>query len=301
MTDYTTFTAVDLSRLPAPAVIEALSYETVRQQMLDDLQARLGAAAFDALVESDPAIAVIEVAAYREFLLRGRVNDAARAVMPAFATGADLDQLAALMGVARLLVAAADPATGTAAVWESDTDLRRRLVLAPEGYSVAGPEGAYIFHALSADADVLDASATSPSPGQVVVTVLSRLGDGAASAGLVAAIAAYLSAETRRPMTDQVTVQSAAIVDFTVDARLYTFAGPDASIVLAHAQAGLATYLAASHRLGRDVTLSGLYAALHVEGVQRVVLAQPTADLVLDRAQASWCTASSVVLAGLAE
>src|SRR3546814_9711108 len=45
------------------------------------------------------------------------------------------------------------------AVMESDSDLRRRLVLAPEGYSVAGPEGAYIFHALSAHPDVLDASA----------------------------------------------------------------------------------------------------------------------------------------------
>lgn len=301
MTDYTTYTAVDLSRLPAPAVIEALSYEVIRQQMLDDLQARLGVAAFDALIASDPAIAVLEVAAYREFLLRGRVNDAARAVMPAFAIGADLDQLAALMGVTRLLIDPADPLTGTPAIYESDTNLRRRLVLAPEGYSVAGPEGAYIFHALSADADVLDASATSPAPGQVVVTVLSRVGDGTASAGLVAAIGDYLSAETRRPMTDQVTVQPAAILNYSVEAQLYTFAGPDSSIVLAHAQTGLARYIADSHRLGRDVTMSGLYAALHVEGVQRVVLVHPTADLVVDRTQASWCAASSIVLAGLAE
>lgn len=301
MTDYTTFTAVDLSRLPAPAVIEALSFETIRQAMLDELQARLGTAAFDALVESDPAIAVLEVAAFREFLLRGRVNDAARAVMPAFAVGADLDQLAALMSVTRLVLDAGDPANGIAAVLESDTDLRRRLVLAPEGYSVAGPEGAYIFHALSADPAVLDASATSPAPGEVLVTILSRTGDGEASPALVAAVDAYLSAETRRPMTDQVTVQSAAIVDFAVEAQLYTFAGPDAAIVLAHAQEGLARYLASSHRLGRDVTLSGLYAALHVEGVQRVALVHPTAELVLDRTQASWCTASSVTLASLAE
>ena len=46
--------------------------------------------------------------------------------------------------------------------------------------SVAGPTGAYEFHALSADGDVKDAAATSPAPGEVVVTVLSRTGDGAA-------------------------------------------------------------------------------------------------------------------------
>lgn len=301
MTDYTTFTAVDLSRLPAPTVIEALSYETILQDMRADLQARLGAAAFDALVESDPAIAVLEVAAYREFLLRGRVNDAARAVMPAYATGADLDQLAALMSVTRLLIEPADPVAGTAAVYESDADLRRRLVLAPEGYSVAGPEGAYVFHALSADPDVLDASATSPAPGEVVVTVLSRVGDGGAAGGLIDTVAAHLSAETRRPMTDQVSVQSAEILAYQVEADLYTFAGPDSSIVLAQAQAGLARYVAASHRLGRDVTLSGLYAALHVEGVQRVDLVQPEATIPADRTQATWCIGTAVQLAGLAE
>ena len=64
---------------------------------------------------------------------------------------------------------------------ESDPDFRRRIQLAPEGFSVAGPEGAYIFHALSADPGVLDACATSPSPGEVVVTVLARAGDGTAA------------------------------------------------------------------------------------------------------------------------
>ena len=50
-------------------------------------------AAFTALVESDPAWTILEVAAYRELLLRQRINDASRAVMLAFATGADLEHL----------------------------------------------------------------------------------------------------------------------------------------------------------------------------------------------------------------
>lgn len=298
-TEYATFTAVDLSRLPAPAVIEELSYE----QILADMVARLKTLVpeFDATVESDPAVKILQVAAYREFLLRARVNDAGRAVMVPYATGADLDNLAALMGVARFLITPANADTGAPAVYESDDDFRRRLVLAPEGYSVAGPEGAYIFHALSAASDVLDASATSPAPGEVVVTILSRVGSGTASAALIEAVDDYISDETRRPMTDHVTIRSAAIVEYRIEATIRTYAGPDASIVMAEAQRRVAAYVADNHRLGRDITRSGLFAALHVDGVQNVALTAPAADVVLDRTQASWCTGVAVTFAGVGE
>ena len=57
---------------------------------------------------------------------------------------------------------------------ESDTALRYRIQLSLEGYSTAGPVGAYVFHGLSADGRVKDISADSPSPGQVLITVLSQ-------------------------------------------------------------------------------------------------------------------------------
>jgi len=299
MTDSSPFTAVDLSRLPPPAVVEALSFETIYADMLANVQMLLPT--FDATVESDPAVIILQVAAYRETLIRGRVNDAARAVMPAFATGADLDNLAALFGVVRLTLTPADADAGTPAEMESDADLRRRLVLAPEGFSVAGPEGAYIFHALSADPAVLDASATSPTPGTVVVSILARGGDGTASADLLATVDAYLSAETRRPLTDNVIVQSADIEPYAVEASITTFAGPDSSIVLAQSRAQVETYIAESARLGRDVTRSGLFAALHCAGVQNIVLTSPAADIVLDRTQAAHCTGITIMHAGLGE
>ena len=73
------FTAIDLSTLPAPHVVEPIDYQTILSAMIADLQAR--DPAFTALVESDPAWKIIEVCAYREMLLRQRVNDAARAVI----------------------------------------------------------------------------------------------------------------------------------------------------------------------------------------------------------------------------
>jgi len=294
-----TFTAVDLSRLPAPQVVETLSFEAILADMLADLRSR--DPAFTATVESDPAYKILQVAAYRELLLRARINDAAKAVLIAYATGADLENLGALLGVTRLLLSAGDPETGTPAVYESDTDLRRRITLAPEGFSVAGPEGAYIFHTLSADPDVLDASVASPTPGQVVVTVLSRIGAGTASAPLLAAVTARLNAADIRPLTDEVIVQSATVTNFTITASIATFAGPDAAVVLAESRNRLDAYLAENHRLGRDVTRSAIFAALHAGGVQGVTLTAPAADIVIARSAVANCTAITLTPAGVAE
>ncbi len=48
------------------------------------------------IVESDPAYKILEVAAYRELLLRQRVNDASKLYYWPNAKGSDLDHLAAL-------------------------------------------------------------------------------------------------------------------------------------------------------------------------------------------------------------
>lgn len=292
-------TAVDLSRLPSPEVVETLSFQVIFDEMLADLVAR--ETAFTALVPSDPAWRVLEVAAFRETLIRARINDATRRVMVAYAAGADLDHLGALVGASRLVLVPADIEDGTDAVMESDSDFRRRIVLAPDGFSVAGPEAAYVYHALSADPQVLDATAVSPEPGQVLVTVQSRMGEGEASPDLLAAVVAALNPEQVRPLTDQVIVQSADIVHFTSDAELWLFAGPDSNVVLAEAVAGRDTYLAETQKLGRTPTISGFHAAMKVPGVQRVVINQPLADVAVTRQQVAVCTAAELIVAGVAE
>lgn len=293
------FTGVDLSRLPAPQVIEPLDFETILAQSLAQFQVYFPD--FDATVESDPVVKLIQLFAYRELVLRQRLNDAARAVMPAFATGADLDALGALFGVERFILVEADPEAGIAEVLESDADFRRRMVLAPEGFSVAGPVGAYIFHSLSADSEVLDASAVSPDPGEVVVTVLARSGDGTPAPEVLAAVEARLNADNVRPLTDLVTVQAATIVPFAIEAELKLLAGPDSSVVLATAAARLDAHLAAVRRLGRDITRAGIIAALCPEGVQNVLLSSPAADIVMGSDEAGHCTGIDIVNAGIAE
>lgn len=296
------FTVVNLSQLPAPNVVEPLDFETILTAVLDDFYARMTAAGeeFTALVESDPAYKLAEVAAYRELLIRQRVNESAKAVMLAYATGADLDQLGANVNVARLTITPADETTvpPTPAVMESDDDFRARIQLSPEAYTTAGSEGSYIFHALGADPDVKDVQAVSPTPGVVTVYVLSRSGDGTAAQPLLDKVDATLSAETVRPMTDQVGIQTASIINYQITAELVMYPGPDSSVVLQASRDAITAYAESVRRIGYDVTLSGIYAALHQPGVQSVNLTSPAAALVIGDGEASFATAITVTVAG---
>jgi len=291
------FTPVDLARLAPPSAVESLSFEAILAAMKADLVAR--DASFTALVESDPAFKILQVCAFREVLLRQRVNEACRAVMLAFATGADLDHIGANYAVARLVIVPADDSTipPTPAVMESDDEFRARIALSLEGYTTAGSAGSYVYHAMSADGDVKDAGAISPAPGQVTVYVLSRTGTGAPPSTLLATVAAALNADKVRPMTDQVTVQAAAIVEYAIQAELVLDPGPDTSVVLAAAKAAAEKYAKDTHRIGREVARSGIFQALHQPGVVRVSLTQPAADIAVSAGQAAYCTGVVVSLA----
>ncbi len=166
---------------------------------------------------------------------------------------------------------------------ESDADYRQRIPAAFEGMSVAGPVGAYEYHALSSDGRVADASAFSPSPAEVVVTILAREGDGTAPDDLLQVVGDALNDEAVRPVADRVSVRSAEIVRYEIDAVLYVYPGPAKEPILAAAKAQGTAYINEQRRLGRDVRLSAIYAALHVQGVQRVELMKPLADMVLDK------------------
>ncbi|RDL15953.1 baseplate assembly protein [Serratia fonticola] len=299
---------IDLSQLPAPDVVEALEYETLlaeRKATLISLYPvdQQEAIARTLALESEPIVKLLQENAYRELMLRQRVNEAARAVMVAFATGSDLDQLGANVDTPRLVITPADDTTlpPTPAVMESDSEYRVRIPQAFEGISVAGPSGAYEYHGRAADGRVADVKVISPSPACVTVSVLSREGNGTASADLLAVVASALNDENVRPVGDRVTVQSATIVKYVIEAVLYLYPGPEAAPIQAAAEAKLKHYITAQHRLGRDIRLSALYAVLHAEGVQRVELKKPLADIVLNTTQASFCEQYRITVGGTDE
>ncbi|WP_318378252.1 baseplate assembly protein [Enterobacter sp.] len=299
---------IDLSQLPAPDVVEELDYESIlagRKATLISLYPgdQQDAIARTLALESEPLTKFLEENAYREVIWRQRVNEAARAVMLAYAQNSDLDVMAANNNTERLIIAPADATTlpPTPAVMESDTDLRLRAQQAFEGLSVAGPTGAYEYHGRSADGRVADISVVSPTPASVTITVLSREGDGSAGADLLAAVENALNAEDVRPVGDRVTVQAATIVPYQIDAKLFFYPGPEAEPIRQAAEQQLQDYISSQRRLGRDIRQSAIYAALHVEGVQRVELTAPAADIVLDKHQASYCTRYRITAGGTDE
>jgi phage-related baseplate assembly protein len=299
---------IDLSQLPPPQIVDVPDFETLLAERKAAFVALHPADQQDAVrrtlaLESEPITKQLQESAYREILLRQRINEAALAVMVAYANSSDLEQLGANYNVKRLTVTPADndAVPPVAAVMETDEALRLRIPAAFEGLSVAGPTAAYEFHAKSADGRVADASATSPAPAEVVLTVLSREGDGTADADLLAVVEKALNSESVRPVADRLTVRGASIVNYSVRALLYLYPGPESEPILEAARASLQKYIASQTRLGRDIRLSAIYAALHVEGVQRVELLSPLADVVLDKTQAASCTDWNVNVGGTDE
>jgi phage-related baseplate assembly protein len=294
------YSAIPLAELPEPAIVTRKDAEQILEELKAWLIARDPSLAPVLELESEPALKILEAWAYRETLLRAEFDDAGRGNMLAFARGAQLDHLAALFGVRRAVVQAADPDAfpPVPEILEEDHRFRLRVQLSLEGATTAGPRGSYRFWGLTASPHVKDVGIESPEPGEVRVTVLSNVGGGTPDAALLDVVRAKLNDEEIRPITDLVTVQPATVQTYQVQAALTLYAGPDGEIARAAAESALRVYVEDRHRLGHDVTISGLHAALHQPGVQNVTLQAPLADIVIAPEHAAYCSSVSVTIGG---
>lgn len=293
---------VDLASLPAPEVIETLSAEAILAEIKDYFLTLAPEAAAVLDLESEPLTKLFQAFTYRELTLRARYNDEARALLLAFAVDANLDHLGATYyQEARLVVTPEDNTTipPTPAVMESDNDYRYRLALKPESYSVAGPTDAYKFHALSADGQIKGASVTSPQPGTTQIYVLTRTGSGIPGAPLLATVAAAVNAEAVRPLSEEVLVSAASIIEYALDLDLTLFAGPSTEPVVAAVQAALERFAADNHQIATDIIRSAIDAAAHVAGVKKVVINSPAADIDCGPGQAAYCTGITITIAAV--
>ncbi len=292
---------ITLSQLPQPDVIELLDFETILAERKAyfvslypaDQQAAIAATL---ALESEPITKLLQENAYRELILRQRINDAAVANMLAWAKGSDLDNLVANWKVQRLIIQPGDD-TATPPVpeiKEDDEALILRALMAWDGLSVAGPTGAYEYFALSADGKVADAKGSSPAPAEALVTILNTEGDGTADATLIANVTQALSHEDTRPVADRLTVQSAGIIHYTITAQLHISSqGAEADVILQAARDQLAAFINPRRRIGVEVPRSAIDAALHVQGVRKVDLIG-WADIAPSPTQAAYCTGFTV-------
>lgn len=250
------FTEIDLSGYALPEILEVLAVETYLLR-----NKTLFTAAWDAIrgdlppidtleLEHEPAVAQLRVAAELERMLRGHVNDRIKQVTLAGATDAMLDHLAMTYfgGLTRRVIIPADSVAGAAAVMEDDNTFRQRIALSPESWSTCGPEGAYLFWALSASGDVLDVGIYSEDEGvtlapRIIAVVLGR--DGLTEtqiAAMMVAVEAKLNDRRLRPKGDIVQVRLAEVVPFDVSIELAIRPGASASLVTSAAEARLRAY-----------------------------------------------------------
>ncbi|WP_343560415.1 baseplate J/gp47 family protein [Kiloniella sp. b19] len=322
------FTPINLRQFSLPDLLENTDVEVILAELktflISSIPAEERAAVAATLeLESDPATKLLEAFAYRESLLKQVFNDGARAVMLAYSGKADLEHLAAFYNVVRQTIEEGDPNAipPVPPVMEDDDSLRFRTQLAPEAFSTAGSRGAYKFHGLSANSQATKVEVESPepglvrisyrfdpesiaaaikdvnphrtAPGTVTVPVLARYPQGGNEKGVpttatLKAVEDTLSDDLRRPLTDNVIVTAANILEYSITAKLYLFDGFDPQLAEKAALAQAQAYTNDRHRIGSQATESGVHAALQVEGVSRVEL-QGWADVVASDLEAPWC------------
>lgn len=293
---------VDLSKLPAPDVIETISFEAILETMVNDLINRYPSIYDTIQLESEPVRKLLEVSAYRELVLRARYNDEARALLLAHAKGANLDHIGSTYyDENRLTITEENSNTvpPTPAVMETDDAYRYRLSMKPESYSVAGPRDAFKFHALSASGTVKDASVISPEGGTTQVFILAHGGSGIPDEALLTIVSSALNSETVRPLSEEVIVSPATIKNYVLDIDLVLFSGATVPLALAAANEALDEYVASSHLLDFDIHRSAIDASAHQTGVKKVVINSPAADVICSAGEAPWCSGMTVRLASI--
>lgn len=257
---------LDLSTLPSPAVVKDVDYEVILVERLARLKELWPDLDTESL-ETEPAVFLQQADAFREMLTKAAINDAARAVMLAFATGADLDNLGAFYGVARLTISD-DPL-----ILESDADFRARIKLAPEQLPYAGMTGgAYRALALRTAPSVKDVSTLKRPGGHVDVILLGRDGDGAVAPEVVSEVYLAFQDDEATQLTDIVAVRSAEITAFDIGLTLHLRRGPDPATVKAAAESAVRAYCTSRHRVGKIVYRNMVEAAAAVGGVENATV-----------------------------
>ena len=278
------FFNIDLSTIPPPDIVETLSFETLRSQILNDGVARLNAAGIPynvQVLESDPFVYLCEAYAARELQLRARINDAIKAVLLASSWGTNLDNIGAAFATPR------NPG-------ELDAAYQARIHMAPDAFSSAGPLGAYEYWANTVVPGLLDVSAVQTSPGTVQVTLLAPGPTYQPTAQQLQTLSAFFLNNDAKPLTDVVICTGPFMVNTQITAALTLYPGPDQSTVIAAATAALESVITANQKLGRTLALSVIYGALQQSGVQSVHLTSPTTDVVVGPSSA-WNVTSTTI------
>lgn len=269
-------TIINVADLPQPNAITPLSQAAIMARSraafvafwneVRDANPDLGLPLYSVeMLETDPFTIVDRALSGRELLQVARTNDSVRAVMPAFSTGTDLDNLVARVNVIRLAVAWDDDGNPTA--FESDAKLLNRF-LAAYAAPAAGSEDCYIYRAATAwpeRHDIRPYNYATPGlglePGEVAVYLLATGGEDVPDAA-VSNVVRALGPETARPMTDVVSVRKTTVRPWTISAKLILPRGASPAAIVAGRRAALQAFADRRYHIAGLVTEAGAISAL---------------------------------------
>lgn len=187
---------------------------------------------------------------------------------------------------------------------ETDDAYRERQRLAPSGFSVAGPEDAYIFFARSADVNIVDVAVMSPSDAVVNVYPLMKNGQ-LPDQSVLDKVTAAVSAKDKRPLTDRVNVLAPTPVEYSIDLTYYISAERSAEVSAIRAAieapgGAIDQYEAWQYsKLGRPITPDDLISRLYAAGAYRVVATAPVYTVINPNEFGVRGTPRNVVYGGL--
>ena len=301
---------VDFSQLLPPSLITELSYEAIFTKRKESFISLYDASEQQAVREllqreSEPVVKLLQENAYLEMLYQAKCNADARSLLLAYAEKSDLDHLALTeYGLTRLVVT---PANNTVippidTVYESDERLRERCLLSFDGMNTAGSANAYRYFALSADGRVdgikVRSDEANPYLLDIVITQVDSL-NGEASAELITAVQKALDPDHVRPVCDRPTVKASSATNYQIEAQLYVGKNAEDALLLEAANIRLDKYIKNAQKNGESIYRSAIFAALHVDGIQRVVITSPENDLVMDSYHHPFCIAKTIAIGGV--
>ena len=250
-----------LQSLPPPEAVEELTFETIRDEILVSMSVQLPAWTQH---PDDPLYKAIENFAYREYLIRQRVNANIRQTLLAFASGANLDHLAALVSLSR-------------AEGEEDDDLRERFATSLVGLSV-GTAAAIRANCFAAGVQVDDVQITVATNGQDI-TVYPASGGAALSTDDQITLLDYIADPARVHIGDTLTIGTITTHTYTIDASVtYDSRTTDRVALEAAIRQAVYAFISEHQKVGSSVNLSILTDALVVDGVIDVSVSAPTSS-----------------------
>lgn len=257
--------SIDTLGLAPPDIIEAIDFEQYLNQLRAELITQNPALEQALALESEPMNILLEAFAYREMLLRARINEAAKANLLAYASNNDLDHLAAFYGVVR-------------APSESDDNFRARIKDRILGSSTAGGEAHYRYKASSVSTDITDVAVDSPMPGLVRISILTK--SGADIDTLLQQVRETVGADDVKVLTDTLEVVHCELieVDISADIRLKSGMLP---VSAEHLEQSLRQAIEQERQLGWDLTPSWLISELHTDSVKQVELHHPMQNITI--------------------